>query len=78
MRLGGVRLCVLRSCAVRAFPYWRRVAVDRWVCPTTPLALMYAAGTFTLFSGGAPICDLQSLEEAYEALADLLEAESAS
>ena len=57
---------------------WRRVATDRWVVTGTPLALTYTAGTFTLFSGGAPICDLLTLEEAHQALADLLDAESAS
>jgi hypothetical protein len=55
---------------------WRRVARDRWIYPATPLALVYSDCNFTLYSGGAPICDLQSLEEAHEALADLLDHDS--
>ncbi len=60
---------------MRTLPYWRRVAAHRWVCPTTPLALVYCSVNchYLLYSGGRPVCQVLSFEEADEALHDLLD-----
>ena len=59
--------------------YWRRVAADRWVVTGTTYALeQLADGTFQFYSCGHPAFTVTSLSQADQALADLLDAESAS
>jgi hypothetical protein len=56
--------------------YWRRVAADRWVVKDTAYALeQLPDGTYQFFSGGKPSFRVSSLQEADQALADLLETE---
>jgi hypothetical protein len=60
----------------KPLPYWKRVAADRWVCPGSDLAVTYCFVNchYLCFSGGKPLFQCLTLEEATEALHDLIEA----
>ena len=73
---------------MRPLPYWKQVGSGRWVFPTSEYALewcdhnchfvAYRAGRplnchYLLFSGGRPVCQVLTLQEADEALHDLLD-----
>ena len=62
-----------------SFPrYWRRVATDRWVVTGTAYALeQLPDGTYQFFSSGRPSFTVNTLQEADQALTDLLDSECA-